>query len=739
MTTLPVHPGADAVLAALDPEQREVAAHPAGPVCVLAGAGTGKTRAITHRIAYGVLAGVYQPQRVLAVTFTARAAGEMRTRLRDLGVGGVQARTFHAAALRQLHYFWPQAVGGARPRCMPHKASAVAEAGGRLRLRLDSAGDARPRRRDRVGEGLAAHPRVVRRRGPAQRREPPGRPRRHGHGPAVRRLRGGQGRARASSTSRTSCCSRSASCASTTRSPARSAASTATSSSTSTRTSPRCSSRCSSCGWGSATTCASSATRPDHLLLHRRLARAPARLPHPPPARPAPSAGAQLPLDAAGGGPGQPRAARPRRPAAPGSVELRAQRADGPAPELHVADNDPAEAADRRDAHRRAASRPGHPPSEIAVLFRTNAQSEAFEEALAERGIPYLVRGGERFFSRKEVRDAIVLMRGAARSDDGSVPLPDSPATCCSAPAGAAQAPDQRRARPASAGSRWPRWPRWPTTCRPRPRGPAARPRARARGARRGPARADGAGRHAGVAARGQGPGVGRRLPGRLLRRAAAHHAGRHPGGGRGGAPAALRRRDPGPRAAACCPGPGPARPAAAPRGGRPGSSTARRGARRGRPLAAQRAARAGAAAGRPRPRCGHLPHAAGPTSGPPRERTIGRCSTCPPTMDERLFEALREWRLATARAADVPAFVVFTDATLTAIAEQVPGDAARWRGSPASARPSSSATARTSSSFSRIFLIPNSAVLQRYSLVMATHRAKSRRIIRCPVPRWLP
>ncbi|MBD3783985.1 MAG: ATP-dependent helicase, partial [Micrococcales bacterium] len=138
MTTLPVHPGADDVLDALDPEQREVAAHPLGPMCVLAGAGTGKTRAITHRIAYGVLSGAYQPQRVLAVTFTARAAGEMRTRLRDLGVGGVQARTFHAAALRQLHYFWPQAVGGAAPEVMPHKAGAVAEAGGRLRLRLDS-------------------------------------------------------------------------------------------------------------------------------------------------------------------------------------------------------------------------------------------------------------------------------------------------------------------------------------------------------------------------------------------------------------------------------------------------------------------------------------------------------------------------------------------------------------------------------------------------------------------------
>ena len=102
---IPVHASADDILDALDPEQREVAAHPLGPMVVLAGAGTGKTRAITHRIAYGVQAGAYQGSRVLAVTFTARAAGEMRTRLRTLGVGGVQARTFHAAALRQLHYF----------------------------------------------------------------------------------------------------------------------------------------------------------------------------------------------------------------------------------------------------------------------------------------------------------------------------------------------------------------------------------------------------------------------------------------------------------------------------------------------------------------------------------------------------------------------------------------------------------------------------------------------------------
>ncbi|WP_329455769.1 ATP-dependent DNA helicase UvrD2 [Streptomyces sp. NBC_01497] len=128
---------ADAVLAGLDPEQRAVATAFQGPVCVLAGAGTGKTRAITHRVAYGVRAGILQPASVLAVTFTNRAAGEMRGRLRQLGAGGVQARTFHSAALRQLQFFWPKAVGGELPRIVDRKAQLVAEAAARCRLRLD--------------------------------------------------------------------------------------------------------------------------------------------------------------------------------------------------------------------------------------------------------------------------------------------------------------------------------------------------------------------------------------------------------------------------------------------------------------------------------------------------------------------------------------------------------------------------------------------------------------------------
>ena len=127
------------LLDALDPEQRQVAEALRGPVRVLAGAGTGKTRAITHRIAHGVASNVYAPHEVLAVTFTTRAAGEMRGRLRALGVAGVQARTFHSAALRQLRYFWPRRVGGELPPLAEHKAALVAEAASRVRLATDRA------------------------------------------------------------------------------------------------------------------------------------------------------------------------------------------------------------------------------------------------------------------------------------------------------------------------------------------------------------------------------------------------------------------------------------------------------------------------------------------------------------------------------------------------------------------------------------------------------------------------
>ena len=118
----------DEILAALDPDQRAVALATRGPVCVIAGAGTGKTRAITHRIAYAAAIGTMDPQKVLALTFTAKAAGEMRARLRTLGVPTVAARTIHSAALKQLLYFWPSVFGGRTPDLMTTKTGFLTEA-----------------------------------------------------------------------------------------------------------------------------------------------------------------------------------------------------------------------------------------------------------------------------------------------------------------------------------------------------------------------------------------------------------------------------------------------------------------------------------------------------------------------------------------------------------------------------------------------------------------------------------
>ena len=130
---------AESLLDGLDDQQRLAAESLLGPVCLLAGAGTGKTRAITHRIAYGVATGVYAPGRVMALTFTARAAGELRGRLRLLGAGGVSARTFHASALSQLNFFWPQVIGGTMPRLLEGKAKVIAHGADSLRLKLDTA------------------------------------------------------------------------------------------------------------------------------------------------------------------------------------------------------------------------------------------------------------------------------------------------------------------------------------------------------------------------------------------------------------------------------------------------------------------------------------------------------------------------------------------------------------------------------------------------------------------------
>ncbi len=100
-------PDPEELLVGLDPAQVEAVRITRGPLVVHAGAGSGKTRVVSHRVAYAVATGAVDPRRVLVVTFTDKAAGEMVARLRALGLPGIAARTFHAAALAQLRHFWP--------------------------------------------------------------------------------------------------------------------------------------------------------------------------------------------------------------------------------------------------------------------------------------------------------------------------------------------------------------------------------------------------------------------------------------------------------------------------------------------------------------------------------------------------------------------------------------------------------------------------------------------------------
>lgn len=128
----------DEILERLDEQQRAAAESVLGPTVILAGAGTGKTRTVTHRIAYGIARGYYAPNRILALTYTNRAAGELRDRLRQMGISGVSVKTFHAAALSQLEYFWPQYAGVPAPQVIESKARYIARAAESLGLMLDT-------------------------------------------------------------------------------------------------------------------------------------------------------------------------------------------------------------------------------------------------------------------------------------------------------------------------------------------------------------------------------------------------------------------------------------------------------------------------------------------------------------------------------------------------------------------------------------------------------------------------
>ncbi|MGY1821164.1 ATP-dependent helicase [Geodermatophilus sp. SYSU D00079] len=403
--------GAEAVLAQLDDEQRAAAQAVTGPVCILAGAGTGKTRTITHRIAYGVHTGAFVPEQVLAVTFTARAAGELRSRLAGLGVGGVQARTFHAAAMRQLRYFAPRVLGGPMPGLVENKLRLVASAASRARLSTD-----RTSLRDLASEiewakTTLATPDDYPARAQAAGREPPFEPsvvaqvyagyesakQRDGvldfedlllvtayaleeHPEVAREVRGQyrhfvvdeyqdvnplqQRLLDAWLGGRASVCV---------------------------------------VGDPNQTIYSFTGADPDYLLgfADRYPDAEVVKLERDYRSTPQVVALANKLIGQA-----------PPRKGLPG-LRLLGQRAEGPAPRFFEHPDEPTEAAAVAQACR-AFIEAGTPAAEIAVLFRINAQSEVYENALTDAGVPYVLKGGERFFERPEVREAVLLLRGAA-------------------------------------------------------------------------------------------------------------------------------------------------------------------------------------------------------------------------------------------------------------------------------------------------------------------------------------
>ena len=631
---------------------------PSGPVCVLAGAGTGKTRAITHRIAYGVHArrlpaaagprgDLHRPGRGRDAHPAARPRRRRRAGPHLPRRGAAPAALLLAAGDRRRRARGAAAQGrrsSPRPASPAAAASSTATAVRDLAAEVEWAKVSMLTPETYAGGGA-----------PARRRDPAGLDA-TGHGAAVRRPTRRSRPSAASSTSRTCCCSPSASSPSARTSPGPSAASTATSSSTSTRTSTPLQQRLLDLWLGERDdVCVVGDPAQTIYSFTGASPRPPARLRRSRyPQAQRGQAGAQLPVDAAGRRPGQPRrCARPGQDARLRLVDPAGAAAEpAPSPELRVATptTRPRPPASPRQSPRWSPQ--GTPPREIAVLFRTNAQSEAFEAALADAGIPYLVRGGERFFARKEVRQAVLLLRGAARGDDGSRPLgrarPRRPRRCR---AGAERPP-------ASGGAVRERWESLQALAALADDLVAAAPDARLPEL---------------VASSTSAPPPSTRRPCRasrwrrctrprawsgtavflvgLQRRADPDHAWPTD-------PAAVEEerrllyvgltrarrelrlswsgsRNPGGRSSR--------RPSrfldgAASVLGEGARSTSRTAGRRRRRRASRR---------RSPSRRGAAP--AGPTSSPPPQRKIGRCDDCPPTYDEATFEALRTWRLAVA------------------------------------------------------------------------------------------
>ncbi|MCW2666189.1 MAG: UvrD/REP helicase, partial [Frankiales bacterium] len=399
----------DALLEALDPEQREAAQAVTGPVCILAGAGTGKTRTVTHRAAYAVASGQVPASALLAVTFTARAAGEMRTRLRALGVGGVQARTFHSAAMKQLGYFWPKVVGGAPPQLLTNKFGLVANAAARARLRPGTS-----ELRDLLSElewaasTLVAPEDYAATAAKAGRQPPFDAPVVAQVYAAFRDLKQAQGLADFDDLLLLTAgvLEEHRDVAEEFRSRYRSFVVDEYQDVTPLQQrllDAWLGGRNDVCVVGDAAQTIYSFTgaTPDYLLRFR------ARYPE--------ATEVRLVRDYRSTPQvvGLANAVLAKAPKNHARLELIAQRPPGPDPTFteHADETEEAEAVAKRCLVLLAG---GTAASEIAVLYRINAQSAAYETALSEAGVPYVLRGGERFFDRPEVREAVLLLRGAA-------------------------------------------------------------------------------------------------------------------------------------------------------------------------------------------------------------------------------------------------------------------------------------------------------------------------------------
>ncbi|MFG1746412.1 ATP-dependent DNA helicase UvrD2 [Micromonospora chalcea] len=657
-----VHSGAERVLAGLDPEQRSAVTAPAGPVCILAGAGTGKTRAVTSRIAYRALTGDIAGRHVLAVTFTARAAAEMRSRLTVLGVQGVQARTFHAAALRQVRYFAPRLLAGrAMPELLDSKVRVVTLAAAKVGLRADRAA-ARDLAAEiewaksslvEPGEYVVAAAKAL--------RETPYEPARVADVfDAYERLKRGNGVIDFEDMLRAAVwgIEEHPDVAEQVRNqyrhfvvdeyqdvnPLQQRLLEAWLGGRDDLT---------VVGDASQTIYSFTGATSSYLVDFPRLHRGATvvRLVRDYRSTPQVVGLANAVISQARG-----TEARLR-------LELHGQRRPGPEPELRIFTDEPAE-ANAVAARCRALVAGGTPAREIAVLFRTNAQSEAYEKALSEAGVPYVLQGAERFFERPEVRQAMIALRAATRSASVDTPLPAAVVEGLSAVGWAPDAP---------------------------PPGGAARERWEALAALVQLAEEYAADAEAEPGLTG--------FTEELARRAAQQHvptvegvtlASLHSAKGlewdavflvglaEGTLPTTYAKtmeqveeerrllyvgitrarewlwlsyataRSPGGRARR------PSRflPQLDRSGG--GGGPARRAERRRPQVVSCRICGATLLAG--------------------ADRKLGRCPTCPSDIDEELYERLRDWRQRVAGAQKVPAYVVFTDATLTALAERKPG-----------------------------------------------------------------